>query len=113
MEDQHVREHENAKFSCEVYPQKSALEWTINGRKVQDSKKHKLTVNGAQRHLLIKDASEADHYVRICGSLEDNTSEARLLVDGKYLYVFNGLRNARELDHYIKCVLIYIEKYLY
>ena len=81
LDDQHVREHDNATFTCQVYPAKSVLSWFINDKKVKDDKKYKMTSKDNQRQLVVKDVKEEDaKTVKI--SLGDAVSEAALTVEG-------------------------------
>ena len=81
MDDQHVRERENATFICKVYPSNTALTWAVNGRELKDGKKYKITSTGDERQLVVKDAREEDAKT-ITAYLGDTNTEAQLFVEG-------------------------------
>ena len=83
-----MREHEHATFNCEVYPSKAPLNWLINGRKLKDDKKYKITSNGNRRQLTVKDTREEDTCT-ITGSLGEAVSEANLTVEGDIYNIFD------------------------
>ena len=83
LDDQHVREHDNATFTCEVYPAKSVLSWFMNDHKVKDDKKYKITSTDNRRQLIVKDVKEVDAKT-VKASLGEAVSEADLTVEGKH-----------------------------
>ena len=81
LSDLHVKEHESATFTCDVYPANSVLNWFVNGRKVKDDKKYRITSPNNQRQLVVKDVKEEDANI-IMAALDDVTTEAILTVEG-------------------------------
>ena len=81
LEDQYVREHEEATFSCEVYPEKSLVLWMVNGNEVTDTNKFKISANGQKHKMVIKDAVELDEGT-VSAIAGEAKTEAQLIVQG-------------------------------
>ena len=85
LENQHVKENENATFACEVYPTKSVLTWFMNDHKIKDDRKYKMTSTKGQRQVVIKDVKEEDAKT-VKASLGEPVSEADLTVEGEQFF---------------------------
>ena len=81
ISDQMVKEHNEACFSCDVYPAKSTLGWEVNGKEVQNSKKYRIVAKGSQRQLVIKDTLEEDEGI-VSAFVGDCQTQAELRVEG-------------------------------
>ena len=84
--DQHIREHDTATFTCDVYPSKTAVSWSIKGQAINDSKKYKISSINNERKLLVKDIKEEDANI-ITASVGEASTNARLTVEGDFLHL--------------------------
>ena len=81
LEDQYVREESDAKFTCEVYPPRSDVNWVVNDKVISNSKKYRLTSSDGERCLVIKDTLEEDQGA-VKAFVEEDSTQAALSVEG-------------------------------
>ena len=81
LQDQHVKENEDATFTCKVYPDDCHITWLVNAKEVTNSDKYQIDAQGSSRTLKIRNAS-LDDAGPVAASVLNLQAEAQLTVEG-------------------------------
>ena len=90
MDDNTVKEHTDATFSCEVFPSYAKITWFVNDQEIEKGGIFKMRSEGAERHFTFPKARKTDEGV-VTAMVGDVECTACLGVEGMHNYMFSKL----------------------